>query len=180
MQMHIMLDDVSLLALIDSGSTHNFIAEEAAARITLPSPTLDKMRVTVANGERVSCHGVYRTVPFHIDQEAFSADFLALPLAGYDVVLGTQWLATLGPLLWDFRTLSMKLWCGDHQVCWRGMAGLTGLALKSCSGRDLLDAFIAEFGSIFAEPSGMPPPHARDHGITLMPGSAPVAIHPYR
>ena len=130
MQMHIMLGGVSLLALIDSGSTHNFIAEEAAARITLPSPTLDKMRVTVANGERVPCHGVYRTVPFHIDQEAFSADFFALPLAGYDVVLGTQWLATLGPLLWDFRTLSMTFWRGDRQVCWRGIAGPPGSKLS--------------------------------------------------
>jgi hypothetical protein len=67
MQMHILLGGVSLLALIDSRSTHNFIAEEAAARIKLPSPTLDKMRVTVANGERVPCRGMYHTVPFHIN-----------------------------------------------------------------------------------------------------------------
>ena len=55
MQMHITLGGVSLLALIDSRSTHNFIAEEAAARATLPSPTTEKMHVTVANGERVPC-----------------------------------------------------------------------------------------------------------------------------
>jgi hypothetical protein len=43
-------------------------------------------------------------------------DFFALPLAGYDIVLGTQWFAMLGPILWDFRTLSMMFWRGDRWV----------------------------------------------------------------
>jgi hypothetical protein len=25
-----------------------------------------------------------------------------MPLAGFDMVLATRWLATLGPVLWDF------------------------------------------------------------------------------
>ncbi|XP_044431667.1 uncharacterized protein [Triticum aestivum] len=180
MQMHVTLGGVSLLALIDSGSTHNFIAEEAAARATLPSPTTEKMRVTVANGERVPCQGAYRAVSFRIDQEAFSEDFLALPLAGYDVILGTQWLATLGPILWDFRALSMTFWRRGHRVCWRGLAGPDGPALQSCNGRDFLDAILTEFDGIFAQPSGVPPLRSCDHGITLLPGSAPVAVRPYR
>jgi hypothetical protein len=36
---------------------------------------------------------------FTVDGDTFSADLFILPLAGHDVVLGTQWLATLGPLL---------------------------------------------------------------------------------
>ena len=65
-------------------------------------------------------------------------------------------------------------------MCWRGIAGPDGPALKSCSGRDFLDAIITEFDGIFADPSGVPPPRSRDHGITLLPGSAPVAVRPYR
>ena len=57
------------------------------------------MKVTVANGDRVPCPGVYRAVPFSIAGEPFSTDFFALPLASYDVVLGTEWLASLGPIL---------------------------------------------------------------------------------
>ncbi|XP_066349333.1 uncharacterized protein [Miscanthus floridulus] len=53
MQMRLTMGDTSLLALLDSGSTHNFIAEEAAARASLPSITQGQLRVTVANGERV-------------------------------------------------------------------------------------------------------------------------------
>jgi transposase InsO family protein len=37
-----------------------------------------------------------------------------------------------------------------------------------------------EFEALFAEPTGMPPPRARDHRITLLPGSPPVTVRPYR
>jgi hypothetical protein len=72
------------------------------------------MRVTVANGERVPCSGVYRTTSFSIEGTHFSTNFFALPLAGYDVVLGTQWLASLGPILWDFGALTMSFWHHDR------------------------------------------------------------------
>lgn len=38
-------------------------------------------------------------------------------------MLGTQWLATLGPILWDFGALTMSFWRSGHQVCWHSMAG---------------------------------------------------------
>ena len=85
MQMRIKLGGISLL---DSGSTHNFIADEAASRTTFPRHQGGNLHVTVANGDRVPCPGVYYGVPFFIN-EACSADFFILPLAGYDVVLGT-------------------------------------------------------------------------------------------
>ena len=30
------------------------------------------------------------------------SNMFAMPLGGCDVILGTQWLRTLGPILWDF------------------------------------------------------------------------------
>jgi hypothetical protein len=39
---------------------------------------------------------------------------------------------------------------------------------------------LARFDDIFAEPTGLPPPRVRDHGITLKPGAQPVAVRPYR
>jgi hypothetical protein len=57
------------------------------------------MCVTVANGEKLPCLGVFISTPFVIHNTTFSADLIVLPLAGFDMVLGTQWLATLGPIL---------------------------------------------------------------------------------
>jgi hypothetical protein len=180
MQVRLNLGGVSLLALLDSGSTHNFISEEAALRAALPLTPGGTVRVTVANGDHVPCPGVYRSTKFSINKEVFTADFYALALAGYDVVLGTQWLASLGPILWDFAALTLSFWRGDHQVCWRGQSGQPSLSLRSCTGDDLLQALLDAFAAVFSEPQGMPPPRSCDHGITLVPGSAPIKVRPYR
>jgi hypothetical protein len=45
---------------------------------------------------------VIRNAPLDIDGHCFPADLYVMPLAGYDVVLGTRWLAALGPIMWDF------------------------------------------------------------------------------
>ena len=55
-----------LVALLDSGSTHNFINADLLRRLHLsiaPHPT---MRVLVANGDRVPCKGIARDVALAI------------------------------------------------------------------------------------------------------------------
>jgi hypothetical protein len=174
MQMRIKLGGVSLV-LLDSGSTHNFNVEEAANR-TLFLHHGGKLHVTVANGDRVSCPGVYRDTPFSINGEVFSVDFFVLPLIGYDVVLSTQWLASLGAIQWDFGALTMSFWRDDHQVCWRGQAGPSSPALRACPGDNLMQAHLDTFAAVFNEVKGMPSPRSRDDAITLLPGSVSVAI----
>ena len=59
------------------------------------------------------------TVPLRIGQYEYKSDMLALPLGGYDVVLGVQWLRTLGDqfcgtlrnLQWNFGTKGLKFVC---------------------------------------------------------------------
>lgn len=99
MQVRIQLGGASLLSLIDSGSTHNFVSEGAVAWTSLQLQPRGNMKVTVTNGERVPCPSVYRAIPFTIDGEPFVTNFFVLPLVGYDVVLGTDWLSSLGPIL---------------------------------------------------------------------------------
>ncbi|KAH7571678.1 hypothetical protein JRO89_XS04G0116300 [Xanthoceras sorbifolium] len=38
----------------------------------------------------------------------------------YEIVLGTQWLRTLGPILWDFAKLQMKFKVADAEVILQG------------------------------------------------------------
>jgi hypothetical protein len=75
--------------LLNFGSTHNFFSEEATAHASLQHMSKGNMKVTVANSECVPCLGVYRATVFTISSEGFTTDFFALPLAGYDIVLGT-------------------------------------------------------------------------------------------
>lgn len=95
MQMPIGLGNMMLRALLDSGSTHNFVSKEEAHRTCLPLQPHTRLHITITNREHVLCSGVLRQAPFTVNDELFSADLFVLPLGGYDVVLGMQWLANL-------------------------------------------------------------------------------------
>lgn len=90
------------LVLIDSGSTHNFLSL-ALARLLGLQPQEGRMEVMVASGERIRSPGRFEQVPLELQGWGFSVDFYILPLEGYGVVLGTQWLRIFGPILWDFK-----------------------------------------------------------------------------
>ncbi|WVZ49317.1 hypothetical protein U9M48_000686 [Paspalum notatum var. saurae] len=44
----------------------------------------------------------------------------------------------------------------------------------------LLDRLLQQFEPVFLEPQGLPPARPYDHRIHLLPGTAPVAVRPYR
>jgi hypothetical protein len=104
MQVRVQVGAVTLTALLDTCSTHNFIAEAAASRTGLAVQISPRLTATVANGECIACPGVFRQAPITIAGEDFCVDLYVMPLAGYDVVLGTQWMVTLGKMVWDFTT----------------------------------------------------------------------------
>jgi hypothetical protein len=62
MQMGISIDGSSFCTLLDSGSTHNFITEEVAARTDLVLRPQGGMRVIVANGDSVQSHASFATL----------------------------------------------------------------------------------------------------------------------
>jgi predicted aspartyl protease len=107
MQLRISIGNHELTALLDSGSTHNFISTEAAHRVGLHFHDSQGAHVVVANSDRVACRGLAHDVAFRIAEEHFTVDCYAIPLNCYDVVLGITYLRTLGPILWDFDDLCM-------------------------------------------------------------------------
>ena len=95
-----------LTALLDSGSTHNFVHMGLMRRMGLATSTT-KTHVTVANGDRVPCGVVARNVALHIGKEEFTISCLGIDLGGFDVILDVDYLRTLGPILWDFEDFCM-------------------------------------------------------------------------
>lgn len=78
------------VALLDSGSTHNFIVDSAVATTNIPLRGHDDIQVMVTNGDRVSGVGLCRGLTMTINDDNFTLDFFANPLAGVDLVLGVQ------------------------------------------------------------------------------------------
>jgi hypothetical protein len=93
--------------LVDSGSTHTFIHEVVVHRLGLTVTLRPGLSVKVANGEPLQSYGVCKNTPMHIQGETFVTDCYTLPLEGFDLILGVQWLKSLGPIVWDFAALSM-------------------------------------------------------------------------
>ena len=141
----------------------------------------------VANGERIACPGVIRDASIAIDGVTFHVDLYVMPLAGFDLVLGTQWLATLGPVVWDVAARTLQFQHQGHSICWSGIPAPAPPSLGATTasptiandatpaGEPLLDALLGAFG-VFAEPQGLPSRCTHDHRITLKPGATPMAV----
>lgn len=67
------------------------------------------LRVVVGNGNELACHQLCSGVMISIQGQTFSVDLHVLPLCGVDLVLGVQWLKSLGPVLTDYKDLTLKI-----------------------------------------------------------------------
>jgi hypothetical protein len=99
MKVYVALGDAITVALLDSGSSRNFIDIDMAQKAGVPLQPCAGLSVTVANGDRVISPGKASAQSVLIGGEAFDIDLYAPPPGDYDMVLGVQWLGSLGPIL---------------------------------------------------------------------------------
>jgi hypothetical protein len=64
----------------------------------------------------VACRGVLRQAQVDISGLVFCVDLFVMPLAGYDIVLDMQWMATIGPIVWNFNAQTMEFQWEGHDV----------------------------------------------------------------
>ena len=65
------------------------------------------LEVKAANGESIWTMGVCFEAYIFVD------DLNVLFLGGYDVVMGSSWLSTLGEILWDFMAIMYFILAGE-------------------------------------------------------------------
>ncbi|XP_068651577.1 uncharacterized protein [Aristolochia californica] len=184
MQVHAVIHNLMLVALVDSGSTHNFLSQTAAQQLGLPVQHNSGLSVLVDNGTKLSSLGVCSAVRFDIEGHPFEPDFLVIPLAGFDLVLGIKWLQQLGPILWDFTSLTMTFTSDQQDLTLHGTHAPARCTLQNLqvttSDSSNLQSLISEFGDLFREPQSPPPIRTCDHLLQLKLGTKPVIVRPYR
>nr|GEY56625.1 retrotransposable element Tf2 [Tanacetum cinerariifolium] len=194
--------------LIDSGSTHNFVDIFMAKKLGCKIHKIDPLQVVVADGNKLVSDSMCRGFSWMLHEEKFTSDVMLLPLGGCEMVLGVQWLATLGDIMWNFTSLRHE----GRQVALRGttkspMQWLSGkqltkhvtqktaicvpansvMSLDSAhkpvfgtTDNQALEELLKEFDDVFALPTVLPPQRHHDHRIPLKEGATPVNIRPYK
>ncbi|KAI4340489.1 hypothetical protein MLD38_025318 [Melastoma candidum] len=97
-----------LTILVDSGSTHNFLDAEIARQLGGVIQIVASKSVMVANGERLFCNSMLKAFRWSMQGEEYEADMLIMPMKGCEVILGMEWLNSLGRVMWDFPSLTMQ------------------------------------------------------------------------
>ena len=165
MQLRVTIGAHNFTALLDTGSTHNFINPDAASYAGLQFNDSNGAHVIIANGDRVACQGLTRGVPLLIDNEHFTVDCFSILLAPYHMVLGLTWLRALGPILWDFTTLWMAFTLLGRRVVWTGVGApctTPSMALSTANlytdgaKHALLEQLLDAYQEVFVEPEGLP------------------------
>jgi hypothetical protein len=93
------LGNLKVVILIDSGSTHNFMDAALIHKLQLLINKASVVKVQVANGEVIVSEGKCDGVKVTVQEQSFTFDSYVIVLAGCDIVIGIQWLVTLGPIL---------------------------------------------------------------------------------
>lgn len=106
-----------IVLLLDTGSTHNFMDYSALQKTQLPLTSQAQLSVKIANGQTLFSAGHCTNVSLQIQGNTYLSDFYILTLGWCDLVLGIEWLQTLGSILWDFENLQMEFSVlGQHQI----------------------------------------------------------------
>ncbi|RVW24529.1 Transposon Ty3-I Gag-Pol polyprotein [Vitis vinifera] len=175
-----------VVALIDSGSTHNFISDRVAETLRLPVKPTTPFTVRVANGERLSCKGKYEKLTVNLQ--------------------GIQWLETLGSVVCDWKKRTMDfIWeqqpkklqgieippiqdttlqgftkdFRQRQAVFALYVQLEGQQNNEELSSDM-QALLEEYSDVFAAPTKLPPTREIDHKIPLKDGTEAINVRPYR
>ena len=110
-------DKHSVYILIDSGSTHNFLNSATANKLQCLATPIQTLVVETANGGTMDCSAMCRNFRWRMQGVTFEADVFIVDLINCDMVLGIQWLATLGNIISNYKDLWMSFkWQGQDIV----------------------------------------------------------------
>ncbi|XP_050915219.1 uncharacterized protein LOC127130207 [Lathyrus oleraceus] len=203
------LHGASILVLIDSGATHNFISPKVVETLGLPMVPSNPLGVKLGDGHRVLPRGRCNGIQLNMGAVQICFDAYVLELGGVDLILGVVWLETLGKVTMDWKEMSMVFNHKGSMVkllgqavddtmatfqsiitpsrmiagCeWPTLMKVLGSPMSRVSDHQTkeLGGLLDHFVIVFKEIQGLPPPRNTSHSIELLHGACPVSVRPYR
>jgi hypothetical protein len=128
-----------VIILVDSGSTHNFIHRRIAQETHCYIHVVNNFQIMIANGGSMKCGGRCENVHLQIGDYHLKSHMFSIDMGGCDIVLGADWLRTLGPILMDFKELSMQFDQEGHQYKFQGIINGSPEVISSHRMEELLN-----------------------------------------
>ncbi|XP_047308018.1 uncharacterized protein LOC124911559 [Impatiens glandulifera] len=170
------IGSLPVVILIDTGSTHNFINSKILRNIGHEAMKTQVLSVKVADGSTLFCSSVCKNLKWSMEGKDYQADMKVLTMTGYDMVLGIEWLITLGTSAWNFEKLTFSFEMEGATIT---LQGIPQTQINLIEGHQLEK--LLRKGSLAAmQPDGLPPTKEHDHRIPLKEGTEVVCLHPYR
>jgi hypothetical protein len=168
------------------------------------------VKVQVANSELIACTHELQHQMWGTQGITFCSTFKIIPLKGYDIILGMDWLSQHSPMQIHWVDRWLKFSHEQQTVTLLGISPETQLGPPVCQNQlvaldktdsilylvqvqateptvsieqDIppdLQLILDKFQSIFNPPTTLPPQRPGDHTIPLLEGAQPFCLRPYR
>jgi hypothetical protein len=102
------LQGQKVIVLIDGGASHNFIDFALVNKRHLPTAEFEGFLVEVAGGRIMPCNRYIPQMSLTLGRYSLTQDFYVMDLPDTNVILGAQWLNTLGPITTNYKTMEMS------------------------------------------------------------------------
>ena len=90
------------MVLIDSDNTHNFIHRRVVEDVNFLIRLVSNFQILIANGGTMKCGGRCENVKLQMGNYNLKNHMFSITMGGCDIVLGVEWLRTLGPITMDY------------------------------------------------------------------------------
>jgi len=104
----------SVVVLIDSGSTHNFIHRRLADEIHWFVRHVSNFQILITNGGTMKCGGRCDNFKLQMGDYHLKSHMFSISMGGCDSVLGVEWIRTLGSITMDYQELYMRFTQESH------------------------------------------------------------------
>ncbi|KAI5649734.1 hypothetical protein M9H77_35739 [Catharanthus roseus] len=192
--------------LIDPGATHSFVSLHFIKQFPIPPVNMHyQLIVSTPMGVNEITEVKYPDCDICVANVVLSGDLITLPLEGYDVILGMDWLSKhyaqvdCRRKLVKFSRPSMPILVFQgkrikqenpflsgmkaRKLLWKGCQGYLAYLLNKPKEEVKLDTVpvVREFVDVFPEElTTLPPDREVEFGIELVPDAKPISRTPYR
>ncbi|KAD4983041.1 hypothetical protein E3N88_19712 [Mikania micrantha] len=111
---------IPICLLVDSGATHNFISKRLVSALAIPFTTIDGIKIRLGDGHVVMVTTQCQQLSVQIGPCTFVINALVFDTGSLDLILGMEWLQSLGPVTHDWKNAWMQFTFHDSRVVLQG------------------------------------------------------------